>query len=88
MYAPGLIGQGQQPGGLPGLPPGGLPGLSGLQGRAPNDGPIMPGRRASFRAPPQMDDNIANDVLTSPENVTSSLTVDEERPMRRRGSQL
>lgn len=91
VYAPALIGQGGGGGGgqQPGLPLGaGFPsGLPGLPGRSPNEGPI-PGRRASFRAPPPMDDNIANDVLTSPDNVTSSLGVDEERPMRRRGSQL
>lgn len=85
MYAPGLIGQGQPPGGLPGLPLGMPP---GAVGRSPNEGPPMAGRRASFRIAPPMDDNISNDVLTSPENVSASLGVDEERPMRRRGSML
>lgn len=74
MYAPALIGQGQ-PIGLPGLPTG-LPIVTGV-------------RRGSFRVPTStLDDNIANEAVTSPENHTSSLAVDEERPMRRRGSQL
>lgn len=45
-------------------------------------------RRPSYRIP--VDDNQQDDSLNSPDNVAppSSLGVDEDRPMRRRGSQL
>lgn len=77
VYAPQLVGQiaqGSSP--LPSVSPGlGPPGGAGS-------------RRPSFRALPS-NENMQNDNITSPENIgPSSLSVDEDRPMRRRGSQL
>lgn len=77
VYAPQLVGQLQQ-----------ALGQQGQNALAPVGG--QPGsRRPSYRIP--TDDNQQDDSLNSPDNVVappSSLGVDEDRPMRRRGSQL
>lgn len=46
------------------------------------------GRRASFRIPPQTDDTPQNDNSPSPDNPPPTLMIEDDRRMRRRGSQL
>lgn len=61
---------------------------SGQQQSMPMVPPMAPTRRSSFRIASGGDSMSKSDNTTSPERSNPGLVVDEERKMRRRGSQL
>jgi hypothetical protein len=66
------------------------PGLVGVvpQNARPGEGPDRPpSRRPSFRVPPQ-DESPQNDHSPSPDQNSPTLCIEDDRRMRRRGSQL